>query len=182
MTHRTSEATARYGYLPSRSHMPIPIVVARVIVIGLSAIWVLILCGLWTAGHGGDQSVVDPVLTSFALIMDSGAWASYLLIPVAGCVLTVTMGRGHAIDRYLFTALSLGWMWRLSRGIELIGGLGVIGIMAIALVLAVVWSAPVNAWVKAVAKRDMVIANPPEEGWLEPGQVQPWQATNRRKW
>lgn len=73
MTHRTSEATARYGYLPSRSHMPIPIVVARVIVIGLSAIWVLILCGLWTAGHGGDQSVVDPVLTSFALIMNFSA-------------------------------------------------------------------------------------------------------------
>jgi len=133
------------------------------------------------AGRSESQSTLGPILTSFALGMDSGGWAGYLLIPLAGCVLTVTMGRGHAIDRYLFTVLSLGWMWRLSRGIELVGGLGVIGIMAIALVLAVVWSAPVNTWIKAVAERDKVIANPREEGWLAPGQGQPWQANSRRR-
>lgn len=181
MTHSASEGTARYGSLPSLPDIPKLIVVVRVIVIGLSAMWALVICGLWAAGRSESQSTLGPILTSFALDMDSGGWAGHLLIPVAGCVLTVTMGRGHAIDRYLFTVLSLGWMWWLSRGTELLGGFDVVGIMAVAVVLATVWSAPVNAWIKAVAERDKAIANPPEEGWLEPGQVQPWQATARRK-
>ncbi|MCP6313206.1 hypothetical protein NL444_27430, partial [Klebsiella pneumoniae] len=79
--------------------MPKLIVVARVIVIGLSTMWALIICELWVAGRSESQSALGPILTSFALGMDSGGWAGYLLIPLAGCVLTVTMGRGHAIDR-----------------------------------------------------------------------------------
>ena len=122
MTHTTSEGTVRYGYLPSLPGMPKLIVVARVIVIGLSTMWALIICGLWVAGRSESQSTLGPILTSFALGMDSGGWTGYLLTPLAGCVLTVTMGRGHAIDRYLFTVLSLGWMWWLSRGAEFIGG------------------------------------------------------------
>lgn len=181
MTHTTSEGTVRYGYLPSLPGMPKLIVVARVIVIGLSTMWALIICELWVAGRSESQSALGPILTSFALGMDSGGWAGYLLIPLAGCVLTVTMGRGHAIDRYLFTVLSPGWMWWLSRGAEFIGGFDVIGVMVVAVVLVIVWSAPVNTWIKAVAERDKVIANPPEEGWLAPGQVQPWQANSRRR-
>ena len=131
MTHTTSEGTVRYGYLPSLPGMPKLIVVARVIVIGLSTMWALIICELWVAGRSESQSALGPILTSFALGMDSGGWAGYLLIPLAGCVLTVTMGRGHAIDRYLFTVLSLGWMWWLSRDAEFIGGFDVIGVMAV---------------------------------------------------
>lgn len=70
---------------------------------------------------------------------------------------------------------------RRSRGAEFIGGFDVIGVMVVAVVLVIVWSAPVNTWIKAVAERDKVIANPPEEGWLAPGQVQPWQANSRRR-
>ncbi|WP_195839970.1 hypothetical protein [Cutibacterium porci] len=159
--------------------MPKSIVAVRVIVIGLSAMWVVVVCALWAAGRSESQSTLGPILTSFTLGMDSGSWAGHVLMPVAGCVLTMTMGRGHAIDRYLFTVLSLGWMWWLSRGSELMGGLGVVGIMAVAAVLTTVWSAPVNKWIKAIAERDIVIASPPEEGWLEPGQAQPWQAVSR---
>ncbi|MGK2309095.1 hypothetical protein [Cutibacterium sp. V947] len=159
--------------------MPSAIVVARVIVIGFSALWAVVVCGMWVAGRSKGQTTLGPVLTSFALGMDSGSWVQYLLIPLAGCVLTMTMGRGHAIDRYLFTVLSLVWMWRLSRGSELVGGFDVIGIMMVAAVLVTVWSSPVNTWIKIIAERDKAIANPPEGGWLEPGQGQPWQTAVR---
>ena len=92
MTHTTSEGTVRYGYLPSLPGMPKLIVVARVIVIGLSTMWALIICELWVAGRSESQSALGPILTSFALGMDSGGWAGYLLIPLAGCVLTVSNG------------------------------------------------------------------------------------------
>lgn len=175
MANSAPDSKPKYGHVPSLPDMPSAIVVARVIVIGFSALWALVVCGMWAAGRSQSQTTLGPVLTSFALGMDSGGWAQYLLIPLAGCVLTVTMGRGHAIDRYLFTVLSLVWMWRLSRGNEFMRGFDVIGVMTVAAVLATVWSGPVNAWIKAVAERDKVIANPPEEGWLEPGQGQPWQ-------
>ncbi|MDO4412254.1 hypothetical protein [Cutibacterium sp.] len=159
--------------------MPTAITVARVIVMGFSALWALIIGGLWAAGRSESQTGFGPILTTFALGMDSGRWVEYLLIPLAGCVLTITMGRGHAIDRYLFTALSLLWMWKLSRAIALVGGLDLMGVMAVAVVLAAVWSGPVNSWVRAIAERDKIIANPPEQGWLETGQSQPWQTTAR---
>ena len=83
MIHTTSEGTVRYGYLPSLPAMPKLIVVARVVVIGLSTMWALIICGLWVAGRSESQSTPGPILTSFALGMDSGGWTGYLLTPLA---------------------------------------------------------------------------------------------------
>ncbi|WCC81167.1 hypothetical protein O6R08_09250 [Cutibacterium equinum] len=155
--------------------MPTAIVLARVVVIGISALWILFVCVMW----GWRRNAPDGPMDSFTLGLESGTWAQYLLIPLAGCVLTVTMGRGHAIDRYLFTAVSLLWMWTLARGNEFASNPDVFGVMMVMGVLVTVWSGPVNTWIKAIAERDKAIANPPEGGWLEPGQTQPWQTAAR---
>ena len=77
-------------------------------------------------------------------------------------------------DDGALTALERGDTHPAIRGVARV-------VMVVAVVLVIVWSAPVNTWIKAVAERDKVIANPPEEGWLAPGQVQPWQANSRRR-
>ncbi|KEY37115.1 hypothetical protein FB33_1491, partial [Cutibacterium acnes] len=88
--------------------MPKLIVVARVIVIGLSTMWALIICELWVAGRSESQSALGPILTSFALGMDSGGWAGYLLIPLAGWGFVGAVGGGPPPPRHLFPGVSLG--------------------------------------------------------------------------
>lgn len=76
MANPSSDSKPKYSHVPSLPDMPSAIVVARVIVIGFSVLWALVVCGMWAAGRSQSQTTLGPVLTSFALGMDSGVGCS----------------------------------------------------------------------------------------------------------
>lgn len=80
--------------------------------------WMLLLVAL-VLGSSVSNNALAAFLNSYALAIASGDWVKVLLVPGAAFALTVTMGRGHAIDRILFTALAVYWLYFLTFDLEL---------------------------------------------------------------
>ena len=117
----------------------------RIIVGGGVAGWMLLLGAL----------VLGSSLSDNALAIASGDWVKVFLVPIAAFTLTVTMGRGHAIDRILFTALAVYWLYFLTFDLELtipVARLMVIVCMILA------WSAPMNRWIRTVHDYEQLLA------------------------
>lgn len=161
--------------------MPGVLTAIRVVVMVLSGLWVVVTSMLWWGALSSPSTTaLGPIMNSFALGMTAGDWVGNLLVPVAGMVLTATMARGHAIDRLLFTALSLIWIWWLVRHVVILQQVQNFVVAVVVLMLILAWSPPMNKWISAVARWETTVASPPEGGWLERGQVQPWQVGQRR--
>ena len=126
----------------------------RIIVGGGVAGWMLLL-GALVLGSSLSDNALAAFLNSYALAIASGDWVKVLLVPVAAFALTVTMGRGHAIDRILFTALAVYWLYFLTFDLELtipVARLMVIVCMILA------WSAPMNRWIRTVHDYEQLLA------------------------
>ncbi|WP_130864701.1 hypothetical protein [Acidipropionibacterium timonense] len=147
------------GYLmPPRNPLAPPgVLLAVELVVGIAgALWMLIILALWVSA-GRSTSGLGPMTTSFALSLAGGDWVLYLLVPTAGFVLSMTMRRGHAIDRWLFTILGAFWiMWLLSH----VQAIRWPGVLLVGAGILLAWTPAMNAWIAAVAAHEQAMVNP----------------------
>lgn len=120
-----------------------------------SAVWLFVIACLWIASYSSSGSALDATIQSFVLSLADGDWVPIVLLPVAGCTLSITMRIGHQVDRWLFTALGAGWLVWFWLNIHF--PLAPAGLTAalVALATAFTWTRSMNQWVGRVQMWEM---------------------------
>lgn len=102
-----------------------------------------------------------------ALLGLPGTPLFYLLFPVLGIVLAVTVGTGHALDRWLLTVASLVWAGWLVIPPSVPPELRTVVLAPIVGVLMVLWNPRVSTWIRQIrAGEDAIVAGARADGRL----------------
>lgn len=127
----------------------------RILVIVPSAVWLFVIACLWIASYSASGSVLGATIQSFVLGLAAGDWVPMVLLPVAGCVLSMTMRTGHQVDRWLFTGLGAAWLVWFWRSVHF--PLAPIGLVATLVLLATAftWTRSMNQWIARVRMWEM---------------------------
>lgn len=132
----------------------------RLLVMVPTGIWLLGLLSLVLLGGASSDSVLGPVLETFSLGLAAGDWAPMVLIPLGGCVLTVTMGAGHQIDRILFTAAGALWAIWFTWSVHFALTPPWLTIMLVVVAVSCAWNPTYNRWVRAVEQYELRLLQP----------------------
>lgn len=164
--HQSQYVPRPQQYRPRDVRPPVPgvLTAARIVVMIPSGIWLFSLLMIWLFQGSFSGSTLGPLVSTFILGLAAGDWAPMVLLPLAGCALTLTMGAGHQIDRWIFTAAAVLWTvwfwWNVHFPLTPTW-------LAVALVitaLVCVWVPAYSHWLKAVEEWEMRQAAPPSDG------------------
>lgn len=137
------------------AHFPRPtppgmLTAVRILVMVPSMLWFLGIGSIWIASHSASDSVFGPTMQTFVLGLAAGDWVPMVLLPISGCVLSVTMRTGHQVDRWLLTGLGLAWLVWYWRNVHF--ALTPTWFTAVLVILVVIftWTPAMNRWTAAV--------------------------------
>lgn len=151
-----------------RPHRPAGLTAARIVVMIPSGIWLFALLMIWMFQGSFSESTLGPLVNTFILGLAAGDWAPMVLLPLAGCALTITMGTGHQIDRWIFTAAAALWTAWFWWNVHFLLTPGWLAAALVVAALLCVWNPSYNHWLKAVEMWEIRQAAPPPGG---PGQI-----------
>lgn len=128
---------------------------ARILVFVPSVVWLFSIAMIWMTANTATDSLLAATMQTFALSLAAGDWVPMVLLPISGCLLTLTMKLGHQVDRWLFSAL--GGVWLLWFWSQVHFPLTPSWFTAVLVILATasIWSPSMNRWVAAVQMWEM---------------------------
>ncbi|AXE39683.1 hypothetical protein [Acidipropionibacterium virtanenii] len=139
---------------------PAALTAARIVVMIPAGIWLFGLLMIWLFQGSFSESALGPLVSTFVLGLAAGDWAPMVLLPLAGAALSLTMGGGHQIDRWLFTAAAVLWTAWFWWNVHFVLTPAWLATLLVVAALICVWNPPYNRWLRDVEAWEMRRAVP----------------------